>query len=754
MLLPARLVALTLTFLIGTTSFPVHQWSLSPDAAARRQEKKASRPQPAPHATTAEILALLAQLDADRYLDTIEALAGFGTRYTHSAQILQARDYIKTEFEAVGLPAELDDFQVGGTTAYNVIATLTGTTRPNEWYIVCGHYDSTSEVPNTTAPGAEDNGSGTAGVLELARVLADEAQEATIKFIAFAGEEQGLFGSDHYVDELSASGDLGKVKDVINMDMISYTADGDLDVLLETRPFAEPLMDKLRETAAQFTTLRVVTDLSPCCSDHMPFLDAGVPAVLSIENDYNIYPDYHRSTDVPANITVGMGMEIMKMDLAALAELISGSPPGITLFSPNGGESWRAGTAQTIEWASNGVAGNVKIELSRNGGTSYETLFGDTANDGAETWVVSGPGSGQCRIKVTSLNDASLTDASNSDFSIPEITVTAPNGGEAWPVGSAQTITWTSVGLTGNVKIRLSRNGGTSFSSIFSDTPNDGSEQWTVTGPESTQCTIRIQSVGDADLRDDSNSTFTIGGAPPPPSITVTVPNGGQNWTVGSVQAIQWTSTGVTGNVMIEVSRDGGAGYTTLLASTANDGAENWTVTGPATSDALIKISSVVDPGVFDQSNAVFTISDSPPPPPPPGGGCAATAAVEETPDAVEALALLYRFRDGVLSRSDRGRQYVAQFYQFSREAVGLMLSDPGLLVQTRAQLQRYIPVIRSLVETGQATVRPGDLNEVERLIEAFRSSGSPALRRTLEQFRRDLRDRQAQMELGIRVAP
>jgi Zn-dependent M28 family amino/carboxypeptidase len=138
---------------------------------------------------------------------------------------------------------------VGGTVAYNVIATLTGTTRPDDWYIVGGHYDSISEAPLTAAPGAEDNASGCAGVLELARVLTAAPPEGTVLFICYAGEEQGLLGSEDHVADLLASGNASKVQAMLDLDMIAYTADGDLDCLLE-RGLRQFLVDLPADAAA------------------------------------------------------------------------------------------------------------------------------------------------------------------------------------------------------------------------------------------------------------------------------------------------------------------------------------------------------------------------------------------------------------------------------------------------------------------------------------------------------------------------
>jgi uncharacterized repeat protein (TIGR01451 family) len=93
-----------------------------------------------------------------------------------------------------------------------------------------------------------------------------------------------------------------------------------------------------------------------------------------------------------------------------------------------------------------------------------------------------------------------------------------------------------------------------------------------------------------------------------PPSIRVTAPNGGETWTRGSTQTIRWTSIGVSGNVKIELSRNGGTSWTTLFKGTANDGMQNWKVTKPATTKARIRVSRVKDPGTTDASDANFTI--------------------------------------------------------------------------------------------------------------------------------------------------
>jgi hypothetical protein len=95
--------------------------------------------------------------------------------------------------------------------------------------------------------------------------------------------------------------------------------------------------------------------------------------------------------------------------------------PSITVSSPNGGESWNIGSSQNITWSSTGVTGNLKIELNRNYPSgSWETIFASTSNDGVESWVVTGPVSSACRIRISSLDDPSVWDLSDNNFAIEQ----------------------------------------------------------------------------------------------------------------------------------------------------------------------------------------------------------------------------------------------------------------------------------------------------------------------------------------------
>ncbi|AEV87318.1 aminopeptidase [Actinoplanes sp. SE50] len=176
----------------------------------------------------AELRAILRAIDPVRIEATVRRLAAFGTRHTLSSQtdpgrgIGAARDWIHDQLrsyaeaadgrmtvEAPSFTQPVSPRVPTPTVITNVIATLRGSVSPERIYVVTGHYDSrvTDVLDHTSdAPGADDDASGVAVVLELARVMARHSPEATIVFAAVAGEEQGLYGSDHLAQSFRDAG--------------------------------------------------------------------------------------------------------------------------------------------------------------------------------------------------------------------------------------------------------------------------------------------------------------------------------------------------------------------------------------------------------------------------------------------------------------------------------------------------------------------------------------------------------------------
>lgn len=150
---------------------------------------------------------------------TIQAMEKFETRYTWQKQE-EVADYLFRRFQEYGIRVDFDEYDFKDKRWKNVIATLEGKHRPDDVYMVIAHLDSISDQPQTDAPGADDNASGTAAVLEIARILADIPLESTVKLALFSNEEQGRPGSKHFVKMAREQG--WQIRAAINVDIVGY----------------------------------------------------------------------------------------------------------------------------------------------------------------------------------------------------------------------------------------------------------------------------------------------------------------------------------------------------------------------------------------------------------------------------------------------------------------------------------------------------------------------------------------------------
>jgi uncharacterized repeat protein (TIGR01451 family) len=112
----------------------------------------------------------------------------------------------------------------------------------------------------------------------------------------------------------------------------------------------------------------------------------------------------------------------------------------------------------------------------------------------------------------------------------------------------------------------------------------------------------------EADGNPANNTATATTTVNPAVSVTVLAPNGGEVWRIGRRATIQWTSSGIAGGINVELSRDGGATWSPIITNTRNDGSQRWNVTGPATTQARVRVCSAANPGVCDQSDGGFTI--------------------------------------------------------------------------------------------------------------------------------------------------
>jgi hypothetical protein len=185
----------------------------------------------------------------------------------------------------------------------------------------------------------------------------------------------------------------------------------------------------------------------------------------------------------------------------------------LVLTSPVGGESYIAGNSVSVTWSSKDIL-KVKLEYSSNNGSTWNTIASNfDASTGSYSWNVPNVASTTYKIRISDQNDASFFDISNQPFSILKVsslTLTTPNGGENWNVGSSENITWVAESIT-LIKLAYTTDGGTSWITIAENVnASTGSYTWYIPDVTSNNCKIRISNQNDAILFDLSDQDFTI----------------------------------------------------------------------------------------------------------------------------------------------------------------------------------------------------------------------------------------------------
>jgi hypothetical protein len=255
----------------------------------------------------------------------VQTLQGFQTRYASTSNCNAAGEAIFASFSALGLDeVRFEPFSyTGGRTSRNVVAEKTGSTYPDDIVVICSHYDSISPsaTRETLAPGADDNASGTAAVLEAARVLAPYVFDFTVRFVAFSAEEWGLWGSRAHAAAARAAGE--RIVGVINLDMISFTDVTPEDLQIIVNDDSAWLADLFAVAGPYygFVNATKMVDASIVYSDHSPFWDNGYPALLAIE-DYPLNnPYYHQTTDTLDKLNLDFLTVSTRASVGLLAEL-------------------------------------------------------------------------------------------------------------------------------------------------------------------------------------------------------------------------------------------------------------------------------------------------------------------------------------------------------------------------------------------------------------------------------------------------
>ena len=271
-----------------------------------------------------------------------KAMYDFDSKFITQPGNAKAIEYIANTLRSFGYEPEIQWFETAATQqrpsvrTANVIATLRGTVHPELQYVVSSHFDSVER-----GPGADDDTSGSAALLEAARLLAGKPMPATIRFAWFTGEEAGLLGSREFVRQAVAKGD--KIVGALNNDMVGYANDHHLDNTIRYSNVG--LRDLQHAAAFLFTNLVTYDSKYYQSTDAAAYYDAYGDIVGGI-GSYPILssPHYHQAHDLLSNMNHQLITEVAKTTAATLM-LMASSPSRLKEVTATA-----TGTGASVTW--------------------------------------------------------------------------------------------------------------------------------------------------------------------------------------------------------------------------------------------------------------------------------------------------------------------------------------------------------------------------------------------------------------------
>lgn len=336
------------------------------------------------------------------------------TRYTlTTTPINKATRYAFEYLQALGFNPDYDYYNFTiGRTAYerrNVIADQTGTSQPEKVYLLTAHLDSTSAIPMSNAPGADDNASGSAALLHIASILSQYDFACTLRYALFTGEEQGLLGSFDYANQMNESN--VDIPAVINLDMVGFNTINSTPVIeLHTRDFDYYPQDlaiaNLFSDVIDVYSIDLVPNIIDDAisgSDHRRFWENGYPAILAIEDwttgtTHDSTPYYHTINDKLSSLDMSYYTSYAKAALGTLAHLgCLEEEPCNTVTSPT----------FTFAPANPKIGATVTFTATINSGAapiSYAWDFGDGTAGSGEVVTHSYPSAGSFAVQLTADN--------------------------------------------------------------------------------------------------------------------------------------------------------------------------------------------------------------------------------------------------------------------------------------------------------------------------------------------------------------
>lgn len=259
----------------------------------------------------------VAQLSYDSLYLRLQQFEDLGIKEIGTQNLDDTGNWILNLYQQFGYSdIEINSFYIGSNLVYNIIVTKTGTDHPNTFLIVDGHYDTAN------GPGVNDNGSGTANILEIANMMKNIETAYSIKFIHFTAEEIGLIGSNHYVENVVIPQEMD-IRLVLNIDEVGGVAGEVNNTVTCERDEWDPAGNNA--ASAAFTdTLANLTEMYSALntsisyaygSDYVPFMNNNY--VVTGLYEYNESPYPHTINDNLSNLDPEYVFEVTKASLAA-----------------------------------------------------------------------------------------------------------------------------------------------------------------------------------------------------------------------------------------------------------------------------------------------------------------------------------------------------------------------------------------------------------------------------------------------------
>lgn len=278
----------------------------------------------------------------------IQTLQDFQTRYALAPNRLEVAQWIMQQFQSVGVPdVQLWQFNWNNTVQYNVVATIPGTVYPDQYIVVGGHHDSTNNSgdPYTSAPGADDNASGTVAALEMAKAMMQAGYQprTSIRFITFAAEEFGLWGAKNYA-AYADDNDMN-IRLMMNHDMIANNTAAPEDWEVRLMPYDGSMNHSAyaQQITEQYTGLSTyLGTMNSGSSDSHPFWQRGYNVIYFFESEF--CPYYHSSQDIVPNLDPVYCTEVIKASTAVAATFadMPAAPANLVVTDAGTGNSLRA----------------------------------------------------------------------------------------------------------------------------------------------------------------------------------------------------------------------------------------------------------------------------------------------------------------------------------------------------------------------------------------------------------------------------